>query len=193
MDKRHLWEMDDPEAIKQSGWFDFYSGSRAYDQKCDDLEKLYTEQIYSPKNSLMHSIRIKVGASGSSPLELKPEDAKRCLGEPLHVFVENAESDGAFIEAMLHAFGKKELTDADTEGWWVIEHMGGVGEVEKRVKAIRSRITGIARLFVLTDSDRLYPDHDTGTIRKVDQYCLKNHVPFHILTKRKIENYSVPI
>jgi hypothetical protein len=45
MEKRHLWEIDDPEKIKQSEWFKYYHPSKAYHQKCDDLEKLYTEQI----------------------------------------------------------------------------------------------------------------------------------------------------
>ncbi len=191
-DGRHLWEdlreIEDTEEIKQSGWFDFYSGSRAYDKKCTDLDKLYTERIYS-ENSEMHCIRLEVSNSADSHLKLKPDEAKRCLDEPLHVFVENAGSDGAFIEAMIHAFGRRELTDAHTEGWWKIEHSGGFGEVEKRVEDVRSRITGIARLFVLTDSDSHYPDHETATVRKIERYCISNDIPFHILEKRTIENY----
>lgn len=189
LEKRHLWDIRDPEAVKESAWFLSFKGSPAYRKKCDNLEKLYKESIYRPKGARSHSIRMEITLSGGALLKLRPDEARRCLNQPLYVLVENAQSDGAFLDAMIHAFGRKALSDAQTEGWWQIKHLGGFGETEKMIEALQAQSTGICRIFVLADSDREYPHHETATIKKVEPCCISKRIPFHILTKRKIENY----
>lgn len=137
----------------------------------------------------MHSILIIITLNRNSDCELQPDDARRCLDYPACVLVENAESDGAFLMAMIHAFKRRELLNAHTEGWWRVEHLGGRGEVAKRIDQICALAFGLKRLLLLVDSDRLYPDHVTHTIRMVESCCTHRKVPYAILRKREIENY----
>lgn len=189
MDGRHLWKLDDPEEIKQSRWFQFYSGSEAYKKKCNDIHKIYTDQIYLPKSSRMHSITVEVNHTGGTLTGLTPAEARQCLDSPAYVVVENAESDAAFVRAMITAMKRDELQKALDKGWWKFEHMGGAEEVKKCVERIRKNSKGILRVFVLADSDSEYPGHYTATIKFVETYCVSHRVPFHILLKRDSENY----
>jgi len=94
-----------------------------------------------------------------------------------------------FLEAMIYAFGRRTLSDAHTEGWWKLLHLGGSGEIKKRIEQIRADTTGPLRVFVMTDSDRCYQEHHTKTIEKVESYCIQNGIPYAVLQKREIENY----
>jgi len=185
---RHIWVIDDPAEIEESGWIQTDSG-RAGRQNRETLAKFSVLTLYPALPRRLHSILIVVTAEGTSEYELSPERARRCLEAPAYVLVENATSDGAFLLAMVSVFNRKELRDAFSNGWWRPEHLGGFGEVEKRIDDIRTRAEGPLRVFVLTDSDRLYPGHITNTVQKIEATCAARRVPYAVLRKRRIENY----
>jgi hypothetical protein len=120
---------------------------------------------------------------------LSPRDAFWCLCEPAHVVVENSASDGAFLLAMVHAFGRRALLDGHTERCWALEHLGGFGEVAKRLDEIMVASRGPVRVLVLADSDARYPGEETATMRAVRAACTPRRIPYVLLKKRKIENY----
>ncbi len=105
------------------------------------------------------------------------------------MLVENVTSDGDFINFMIAAFKRAILRDAYTSGWLALAQMGGFGECEKLLVHLRKQSYGPARIFVIVDSDRLFPGHVTRTIEKVVESCQAVGVPFAVLQKRKIENY----
>jgi hypothetical protein len=188
--ERHIWEIDDPDDIKNSNWIQSDIQGRSGKRNLELLEKCYTKAVYNDSSSQMHSIIIIITNRDSSDRHyLKPDDACRCLDKPACVVVENSESDGNFILAMIHAFNRKELLNAHTEQWWEFRHLGGFGEVEKQVSQIIAVTYGPLRIFVLADSDCLYKGHITQTSEKVKDYCVSENIPYHILNKRKIENY----
>lgn len=188
IDRRHFWDIENPTIIEQSPWIQQDLNGRSGRRVLEVLSKCYTDSAY-PRGNHMHSISLVVTLQDKSDLELRPDKAKKCLDSPVFVFVENAESDGAFINAMVNAHNRIELLESKEKGWWRVEHLGGFGEVEKRVNQFRKGAVGFIRLFVIADSDRLYPGHVSGTIIKIEGFCKSKHVPYKILNKRKIENY----
>ncbi len=184
---RHAWDCldDSADAIFETEWFQQLKPSLK-----QDIQTLFKKQVYpEPVSSLPHSIKIAIDKSGNAPLKFTPSEAKRCLDEPLYVIVENAKSDRAFLEAMIFAFKRENVIRALQADWWKLSHAGGFGEIQERVEEIRWGNKKFTRVFVLADSDKEHPQHETDTMKKIEKYCLEQKVPFHILNKRKIENY----
>jgi len=174
-DRQQHWWDNEPEEIEESEWHQNDLDGRAGRRNINILTKHYTDTLYPRR---MHAITLVVTLQGSSEYELSPDDARRCLEAPAYVAVENEESDGAFLETMMHAFKREELLEAHTEGWWEFWHLGGIGEIAKRVEHLRARTIGLLRVFVLSDSDRLHPGQDdTNTIKKVKGYCEEHNIP----------------
>lgn len=193
VEQRHLWDIEDPQAIENSPWIQSDLTGRAGKANLEILQKYYTNTIY-PLPTQMHSLRIQVTLTSHSPDKLTPKEAKCCLGAPTYVVVENADSDGAFLEAMIYAWQRedsrrKKLLDAQTDGWWKIESRGGTGEITKCIAQIRAETVGPLRVFVLCDSDRLYPGYLKKAIWTIENYCQHQKVHYAILQKREIENY----
>ncbi|MCK5524337.1 MAG: hypothetical protein KAI83_14490 [Thiomargarita sp.] len=192
---RHLWDINDPEEIEKSHWIQEDIQGRSGKRNLETLQKCYTDSIYprESRESNLHTITLIITqqVSSESNKTLRPDDAISYLNKPAYVAVENQSSDGTFLDAMIHAFGRSELREAQTDGWWEYLHLGGFGEIKKRVESIRTQtLVGPLRIFVLTDSDCRYPGEVTPTIKKVKEYCDKvGDVPYAILQKRKIENY----
>lgn len=182
---RHIWDSSNDEEIEGSGWL----------KNDSDFNRIFFEKNVRnsmlPRSGKAHSIMITVGKSQPGG-ELSPGDARRCLEAPAYVAVENTETDGGFLKTMLDVFERDSLKEALAEGWWQLEQMGGYGEVSKTISRVQERGSGPLRLFVLADSDRCYPNHQSKTVAKVKAACEKAQVEHHILDKRAIENY-IPI
>jgi hypothetical protein len=187
---RHLWDINNLAEIENSDWIQEDIQGRTGKRNIETLKKCYTDSIY-PRESNLHTITLMITGGGNSNKTLTPKAAVSYLNKPAYVAVENQTSDGAFLDAMIHAYKRNELSYAQTEGWWEYLHLGGFGETEKRVEYIRTKtVVGPLRVFVLTDSDSSYPGEVTDTIKIVKKYCDKvGDVPYAILHKRKIENY----
>jgi hypothetical protein len=189
IEQRHIWDIDDPDLIKNSQWLQSDLENRTNRRNLETLEKAFTSSIYPDQTTKMHTLCLVVTSQTVSEVNLSPDDARRCLDAPTYVVVENAESDGAFLEAIMFALNRRLLLDLQADRWWEIAHAGGAGEVPKIVDQIRAKTTGLLRVFVLSDSDRSWPGHVTSTVRKIEEYCKPRNVPYAILFKREIENY----
>jgi hypothetical protein len=185
---RHAWQIDDYDEIEQSAWVQKDIHGRAGKRILATLMKCYTAAIY-PAGSRCHSKVIEITLHASSATQLAPEEACYCLRLPSRVLVENVASDGEFLHFMIAAFKRHSLRDAHSAGWLTLDQLGGYGECEKRLNKLLEQTYGPARIFVLVDSDRLYPGHISQTILKVAESCQACGIPYAILTKRKIENY----
>jgi hypothetical protein len=191
MDGRHMWDLDDFDVVAESPWIRSESNSRTSKGNREAMEKCYTGMAYQAQH--MHTRLVIVTNNPNGVAELSPLNARRYLETPAFVLVENSESDGfCFLDAMIYCFFQRQLQDAQTEGWWLYEHLGGYGEVEKRLDQLLARTVGPSRIFVIADSDRLYPGHVSSTETKVRRACEERGISFKILNKRKIENYIPP-
>lgn len=106
-DGHHRWDERDPAAVEQSAWAS--EEGRAGRRVLDAVEKLLGAQLYEPREeqeSLMHTMTLTVALTAAPPLALLPAEAVKALETPAFVIVENGESDRAFLEAMLRAFGR---------------------------------------------------------------------------------------
>ena len=183
---RHLWEIDDVDMILSSSWLT--GNDRVTKRNVETLEKCFVANAQQP-STRMHRIAIAVNLTTTASNQLSTADALSSLATPVVVIVENEESDGAFLAAIVRAFRRDAVEYAIHERWIELDHAGGYGEIEKRIERYKSRITGPQRVLVLTDSDRLFPGHQSQTYKKIVQVCTDHGVACGILEKRSIENY----
>ncbi len=189
LEQRHVWDIDSSGQIEASRWMQENLDNPIGIENLDAFHKCDTNAIYQKTAGRMHSMAVCVTLQAGSIGNVTPDEAKRCLAAPAYVVVENADSDGAFLIAMLHAFNHKALLEAHTEVWWKIDSRGGATEISKNVEQLRKETFGPLRVFVLTDSDGLYPGDVKKDIRKLEEYCQDENVPYAVLQKREIENY----
>lgn len=190
---RHRWDERNPAAVEQSAWARG-DGGRAGRRVLDAVEKLLGAQLYEGRDAQqatrMHSLTLMVTLAAAPPLALLPADAVKALETPAYVVVENGESDRAFLEAMLRAFGRSALKDALDNQLWELISAGGGGEIPKRVRERMAKLgPGPRRVLILSDSDRLTPGELTKTIEKIMACASEHGVTVVILSKREIENY----
>lgn len=192
VDERHRWEERDPAAVEQSAWAS--EEGRAGRRVLDAVEKLLGAQLYEERQeeqaTLMHTMTLTVTLAAAPPLALLPSEAVKALEMPAFVIVENGESDRAFLDAMLRAFGRAALKDALDRGLWEVVSAGGGGEIPKRVAERMARIgEGPRRVLILSDSDRLTPGEQTKTVKDITACAQAHGVKAILLGKREIENY----
>lgn len=186
---RHRWEINDVEEIQNSSWL---AGSdRVSRRNTEILEKCFVAAATAAAGRT-HMQALAVDMTAAPPNQLSPEDALTYLSSPAIVVVENAESDGAFLDALVYAYDRVELWHALESRWVELDHAGGFGEIEKRLERYLARTQGPPRALVLADSDRLYPGHESLTMTKINEVCIKLNIPYIVLDKRTIENY-IPI
>ena len=187
LDGRHILDIENFDAVANSLWIKSDIGGRSSDNNLELLEKCFTKTAYYPKN--MHGKLLTITIKDTGISDLQPAHAKKCLEAPAYVLVENSESDGSFLDAMISCFNRQQLQDAQTEVWWHYEHLGGFGEIEKRLNELLGRTIGPPRIFVVADSDSEYPGYVSPSAATIRKTCEKYNIPFAILNKRKIENY----
>jgi len=183
---KHLWDIDDVDAMQASSWLT--GDDRVTRRNVEALEKCFVANAQQP-TTRMHRIAITVDDRTMAPNHLSTSDALLSLATPAMVIVENEESDGAFLGAMVRAFRRDAVEYAIHERWLELDHAGGYGEIEKRVERYKARNTGPVRLLILADSDRLFPGHESQTYKKILQVCTDHSVPYVLLEKRSIESY----
>lgn len=184
--ERHRWEIGDVDAIKGSSWL--ASGDRVSRRNTEILEKCFVAAAHASRRP-MHTLQVIVDVTPNPPNRLAPADAVSYLASPAIVIVENEESDGAFLTAIINAYGRTDLWFAFQSRWIELDHAGGYGEIEKRIRRYLERNQGPRRVLVVTDSDRLFPGHQSQTFKKIDEACTTLGVPYIVLAKRAIENY----
>lgn len=169
-DGRHKWAVSDPEEIRASRWYQ-EKGLRDRRRVEVLLEQARPAGTYSSRNpSLVVDTQYHLGESW----HLEPAQACRVLKHPVTIVVENSQSDGAFLRAVMLRFGEKILKrtvgeqefqeikkrwegGADGDGvFFQILHSGGatIGTVLSR----HWKSKGPLPLIVLVDSDLVSPE-----------------------------------
>ena len=189
LSERHRWQIVDVDTIKRSAWL--AGDDRVARRNTEILEKCFVASATAPSGNL-HTQLLTVSLTAAPPQQLAPSDALSYLSSPAIVVVENEQSDGAFLDALVHALDRAELWQALQSRWVELDHAGGYGEIEKRLERYLSRTQGPPRALVLADSDRLFPSHQTATLTKIHEVCTRLGIPYVMLEKRAIENY-IPV
>ena len=141
--------------------------------------------------SAPHGRRLRVTSDPRGNDELAPEDAMRLVEEPLVLFVENRNSDGAFVKRVATECDKALGSLWRRSGRPIrLDSVGGLGqmptEIERRARMAKFR----PRLVVIVDGDRKFPDaEEPPRVKAVRKACEANGVACWILAKRESENY----
>lgn len=179
--ERHVWIIDDLEAVEHSAWLadQGHTGTRASEL----FLKASTDQSYANKTRL-HKRQMEVETDSHDAKNFG--EAYTILKEPVRVAVENQESDGTFIQAMIRIFDRDELKSALQDGWWELYHLGGAGLAESRFK----QLSGPAKLryLLVVDSDARFPG-DTEARSGIEKVCREHGIEAIFLRKRESENY----
>ncbi len=188
-DDVHELEIRDADLLAASAW---YRSCRT--DRRNMLEKCAKAMLHrSPRTRGPHLRRVEVTDETTS------KNAWGLAYTPLHVLLENADSDGALVKFALMIFsnaGTWELCYGAgalrTPAAVVIESRGGHGELKKLLVArVREAVDrGLEpRIVVVTDCDGEWvgdvKDHATG----IRDECATHGVPCPPLNKRSAENY----
>ncbi len=179
----HQWYIQFDGNIRESLWYK--RGRKNEDRDfCEFLRKSEQNSFNSSPQSV---INVSLVCDGS--VSKKPMEAFYFLREPLYVILENAESDGAFVEMVIQKTQKKHsaLLVALQDNRLRFSQAGGKNEVLKIVTRHLSQ--GPRRLFVLIDGDGYYPRRISSESQKISDQCLELGVPCLVTRKREIENY----
>jgi hypothetical protein len=129
----------------------------------------------------------------SDPPRLTVSDARVLLGHSLHLLVENALNDAAFLKTMFRRLLGTEywepLEEAFEQKWARFEHGGGLGDMKNRVEELEERPIERLRTWVMFDSDAPEPGRpsdDSENLREACENCALDH---HQLRRRAMENY----
>jgi hypothetical protein len=152
--------------------------------------------------------------------EIHPKDAYKIISERSKILLENGINDGKFVRGICQKYSSSKMrfksiyekvNEAIKNETIEFEHCGGIGDIEKIARKLicTERYTNIFqyKLMTIFDSDRKKADELTSHknlikyLKKrgekieslIDHECeLTDLITWHILYKKKIENY-VPL
>jgi hypothetical protein len=110
------------------------------------------------------------------------------LCQPAVLVVEDQDSDGSFLRAVVHAFNAERVETALVRNWLEIHHGGGSGSLVKVAEVVAGRYRRLVRVVALLDSDRMIPRQRTPNHDKAERLH-KAGVVVHVLALREAENY----
>jgi hypothetical protein len=102
VDGRHRWHVEEQATILQSPWF---RSEGALVQRRIREQLGHTERHVRARRIVVAPERRLSPSSWALP----PAQAERFLQQPVHVFVENADSDGTFLRAVVLRCGERSL------------------------------------------------------------------------------------
>lgn len=188
-DDVHELEIIDADFLEASAWYESCRSDRR-----NMLEKCAQTLVHrSPRTRGPHLRRIEVTD------ETAAANACDMAHTPLHVLLENADSDGALVKFALMLFASPAAWELCYGGGSrrtppavVIESRGGHGELKKllmtRIKEAADR--GLEpRIVVMTDSDGEWVGDVKDHARGIRDECAAQSVPCPPLNKRTAENY----
>lgn len=139
-----------------------------------------------------------VVSSSEQPDHFTLEEAITYLNQPLKILLENSDNDANFLNALLKHFKKKGKKISRFKGNQFLEYAnaGGKTNVEHYIRGELRKYGSLPkesqrylRLFVLVDSDSEHKGEEKPAITALKTYLESLGVPYHILTKREMENY----
>ncbi|MDM8549526.1 hypothetical protein QUF72_05590 [Desulfobacterales bacterium HSG2] len=197
--RHHRWDIDNDLKIKESEWLAPGQNIRVERRVEDIIEKSFVNSGYITQSMRRDRHTIRITLTPEKDNEFTPEDAFKFLTSPVHVVVENYDSDRTFLEAVIRAYKKEELRVAIDNEWIIIEGMGGIGQIPNRIDAYYEshkdayyESSQNVKLYILVDSDREHPgDAHSSQAEKVFEKCKEKGIEGNltILYKRAIENY----
>ena len=124
-----------------------------------------------------------------------PDRLSAFLAQPVTLLVENATTDGGFLQAAAEVL-RPGLSSSfsGNRSSVAVEQAGGIGAIPKElarlVSARHQSVEGLPpRFVVVCDSDRKHANDTNVHVGAVRTAALQNRVDCHVLHKRTIENY----
>jgi len=126
------------------------------------------------------------------------DDAITFFNQKVSIILENSFYDKPFLKAIADNFKKraKKINKHWANKWIAIENGGGCENISNVIKGKLQEFENLThdpefylRCFVLIDSDSLYPGHEKESRVELKKFLHAHRIPFHILTKREMENY----
>ena len=188
--------------VLASPWLRGARGARAATAQ---LLRSATRAAFHVQPSIAVTVRLDLQAPvygripQQSMIEIHPSRALAVLMQPLHVIVEDENSDGAFLLWMARLLGRDVIREAYSNGQLLFRHAGGKNQFPKCARALSFGVWPRAgrpilslqfRAIAMLDSDSRYPG-DTPNV-SIAKETLENVAHVHILNGRTIENY-VPL
>lgn len=185
----HVWDLTDSpdaEAVEATTW-----GSDPGRQGSQLRELLVKSTSRSAWTLAPHTRRLRVTAHPAAADELTPEQACRLAEEPLVIFVENRDSDGAFIARVVTELDKSLHGVRSCDGEPIrFDSVGGADQMPQAVENRADAVPYRPRLVAVIDSDRKAPgDSESKNARRLRQACDRRALPCWVLAKREAENY----
>lgn len=109
------------------------------------------------------------------------------LSNQFYIILEHSTYDGHFLDALLREFkGKSKKINQHKLNGWLDYQMGG--GAENIITLLNGKDLNTYRCFVLVDSDKEFP-LEPAKRTALENFCIHNNIPYHILEKREMENY----
>ena len=198
-DCRHAFDITQYAALKNSPWLSGASGLRAGTAEFIRLAAKAASRD-GPSDAVTLVIDDSAPQGGEtlpgSVICIHPLGALTILMQPLHLIVEDENSDGAFVLWMARILGRDTLWRSYKAGRILFRHAGGKGQLAKSASALtfgvwprdnQPILSLKLRAIALLDSDARFP----GDARNQPfVLSVQPHVAFvHMLEGRTIENY----
>lgn len=120
-------------------------------------------------------------------------DAIIYVDEKFEIILENDKYDGYFLDCLLNEFKQKskKINHFKENNWLKYQTAGGatgiINTLDQKIKHLKN--VKLLKCFVLVDSDLEFPSTNNPKRKGLEDFCVNNKIPIHILEKREIENY----
>lgn len=125
----------------------------------------------------------------TDPVRLAVPEVLRLAQQPLHLLLEDGESDLCFVLSVATDPWRRRLEVALERGWIRSEHKGGLPRMIAYVHREATSFDSVARLWVMFDSDARAPGEPSDESEALRRACRSRGVAHHQLRRRAIENY----
>ncbi|MFN8672253.1 MAG: hypothetical protein U0457_09280 [Candidatus Sericytochromatia bacterium] len=191
LDDRYYLDIN-PNILENSTWYNEEVKKIKTNQ--DILEGLINKSIFEAPSS---KNTITISCKNEKYFSL--EEAIIYLDQSFSIIFENSNNDSLFFDALLKNFPKqiRKILKFKDNLWLEYSMAGGSAEDIIKTKIKSYNISNFnkekhkyLRCFVITDSDKLYPDMDLKDDKvKLKEFLDKNEIKYHFLEKREMENY----
>lgn len=201
-ENRHAFDTSQYQRVAKSAWLSGANGIRA-----STAELIRSSVRAASREVLSDAVTLLIDDSAphsgetvsERAIRIHPFGALALLMQPLHLIVEDENSDGAFVLWMAKLLGRDSIIRCYRSGRLMFRHAGGKGQFERSASALtfgvwprgnQPILSRRLRAIALLDSDAHFPGHEPNA-KHIEG--VKPHVAFvHVLKARYIESY-VPI
>jgi hypothetical protein len=187
LEGRHYLQTDPPTSGTLTTWL--ANRDQTIRDECEfSLNSGFELDALSPSFREIRVENVRFPSWGAACVVVPVNSALSFLRLPFKILVENQVRDANFLIAISTAEKKRKLLQFIENEWIEIEHGGGIESMRERILAISAQSSLKLRIWTFFDSDSLRPNVPSGPSKSLADAC-NNHVPFHMLKRRAIENY----